>query len=108
MLLFAVDPFPGAWSDLFMERLGKQILPLFTVDPLSGCVCGSIFGMSLEANGPEVRFKHFLALALEVDKMVSRRLDFNHFQALAPEVDKMSSRGSDLSIFWPWIQKSTK
>ena len=33
---------------------------------------------------------------------------FQYFLALAPEVDKMSSRSLDLSIFWLWLQKSTK
>ena len=69
----------------------------------------------------------FLHMAPEVDRMSSRWSDltfsglgsrnrqnefqenrFNKFMALAPEVDKMSSRTSDLSIFWSWLQKSTK
>jgi hypothetical protein len=33
---------------------------------------------------------------------------FQHFLALAAEVDKMRSRRLDLSIFLPWLQKSTK
>ena len=33
---------------------------------------------------------------------------FQYFLALAPEVDKMSSRKLDLSIFWLWLQKLTK
>ena len=33
---------------------------------------------------------------------------FKYFLALAPEVDKMAPRRSDLTIFWHWPQKSTK
>ena len=33
---------------------------------------------------------------------------FKHFLALGSEIDKMGSRKSDLSIFWHWAQKSTK
>ena len=43
-----------------------------------------------------------------ISRYSRRLLLFKHFLALAPEVDKMSSRRSDLSIFWPWLQKSTK
>ena len=32
---------------------------------------------------------------------------FKHFLALAPEVDEIGSARSDLGIFWPWLQKST-
>ena len=38
----------------------------------------------------------------------SQEVRFKHFLALAPEVDKMSHRKSDLNIFWPWLQKSAK
>ena len=68
---------------------------------------------------------HFLALAPEVDKMVSRRLDLSTFQLClqsrqnniqevrfkdflvwASEIDKISPRKSDLNIFCHWLRKS--
>ena len=44
----------------------------------------------------KARFKHFLALAPEVDKMSSRRLDLKHsgLGSRSPEVGKMISRGA--------------
>ena len=51
----------------------------------------------------EFRFKHFLALAPNVDEMGPRRFDL-HFPALAPKVDKIGPRTLDLSIFWFWLQ----
>ena len=62
--LFHVDPLSGVSLDMSWEELGKQILPLFHVDQFVVILCGS-----------------------------------------AEAVDKMSCRSS---IFWYWPQKSTK
>ena len=37
-----------------------------------------------------------------------QEMRFKHFLALAPEVDEIVPRQSNLNIFWPWLQKSTK
>ena len=75
LLLFTVGPLSWCVFEFYLgwiwEGLAKQILTLFTVGPLFGC-----------AFGP------YLALALEVDKILSRKLD--------------------LIIFLHWHQKSTK
>ena len=89
LTLFTVGALSGASFDLSSDCLGKQILTLFTVGPLSG----ASFDLSSDCLGKEIltlfavgalsgayrlivlakRFKHFLVLALEVDKMTSRR-----------------------------------
>ena len=38
----------------------------------------------------------------------SQEIGVQHFLALVPEVDKTGPRKSEFSIFWPWVQKSTK
>ena len=43
-----------------------------------------------------------------ISSLRSPRSLFKHFLALAPEDDKMSSRRLDLSILWPWLEKSSK
>ena len=64
LTLFTVGALSGASFDLSSDCLGKQILTLFAVGALSGA-----YRLIVLAK----RFKHFLVLALEVDKMTSRR-----------------------------------
>ena len=46
------------------------------------------------------------ALALRFVDIQEHR--FEDILALAPEVNEMMSRSFDLKTFWPWLQKSTK
>ena len=68
--LFTLGALSGDSFDLSYDCLVKEILTLFVVGAFSGA-CRLIVLANL--------FKHFLALALEVDKMKSRTSDSSIF-----------------------------
>ena len=52
--------------------------------------------------------KAFPGLGSRSRQNEAQEIRFKHFLALSPVVDKMDPRRSDLTIFWHWLQKSTK
>ena len=96
----------GASFDVSSDCLGKEILMLFAVGALSAA--SSDLSSDCFGKGDFVAICGFSSFDSRSRQYEIQKVRFKLFLPLAPEVDKMMSRASDLSIFWPWLQKSTK